>query len=89
VYAVLGRAEPARYHAQRCLDICLAHEIGDFDLVFAYQALARASAIAGQQAQRGHYVELARQAGEQIVETHDHEMFFADLASVLGVPDRG
>ena len=87
VYAVLGRAEPARYHAQRCLDICLAHEIGDFDLVFAYQALARASAIAGQQAQRGHYVELARQAGEQTAEQDAREIFQADLASVPGVPE--
>src|SRR5690606_16440823 len=46
VYAVLGRAEPALHHARRCLEICEAHGIGDFDLAFAYEALARASAVA-------------------------------------------
>src|SRR4051812_15436843 len=42
VYATLGRAEPALYHAQRSLDIVQANEIADFDLAFAHEALARA-----------------------------------------------
>jgi hypothetical protein len=42
VYAVLGRAEPALHHAGRVLDLCQEHDIGDFDLAFAYEALARA-----------------------------------------------
>jgi len=45
VYAVLGRAEPARHHAQRVLDVCLENGIGDWDLGFAYEALARAAAV--------------------------------------------
>src|SRR5256886_13518735 len=47
VYAVLGRPEPALYHAQRALEICEANKIGDFPLAYAYEALARAFAIAG------------------------------------------
>ena len=47
VYAVLGRAEPAAHHARRVLEICQANGIGDWDLGFAYEALARASAVAG------------------------------------------
>jgi hypothetical protein len=35
VYAVLGRAEPALYHARRVLDLCRREDIGDFDLVLA------------------------------------------------------
>src|SRR2546430_2903019 len=30
VYAVVGRPEPSLFHAQRCLEICEAHKIGDF-----------------------------------------------------------
>jgi hypothetical protein len=49
VYAVLGRAEPALFHAQRCLEICEAdpEAMEDWDLPFAYEALARAYALAG------------------------------------------
>jgi len=32
VYSVLKRAEPAIYHALRCLEICQENNIGDFDL---------------------------------------------------------
>src|SRR5205085_2370588 len=46
VYAVLGRGEPALWHARRCLELCDRHSIGDFDLAFAYEALARAHAVA-------------------------------------------
>ena len=41
VYAVLGRPEPARFHGERCLEICEANGIGDFDLAYAYEAIAR------------------------------------------------
>jgi hypothetical protein len=84
VYAVLGRTEPALFHARRCLEICEAHGIGDFDLAFAYEALARASAVAGQGDEAARYAELARQAGEEIAEADDREIFFADLATVPG-----
>ena len=82
VYAVLGRAEPALFHARRCLELCQAHGIGDFDLAFAYEALARASAVAGLRDDVIRYAELARQAGEQIAERDDRDIFFADLAAV-------
>src|SRR5579872_350316 len=42
VYTLLGRTEPALYHARRCLEICEQHGIGDFDIAFAHEALARA-----------------------------------------------
>jgi hypothetical protein len=82
VYSVLGRSEPALHHARRCLEICEANGIGDFDLAFAYEALGRASAVAGDaEAARG-YVDLARAAGERIAETEDRELLEADLATV-------
>jgi DNA-binding transcriptional MerR regulator len=82
VYAVLGRAEPALHHAQRCLDTCRANSIGDFDLAFAYEALARASAIAGRSDDAATYAGLARKAGDRIGEPEEREIFFSDLAGL-------
>lgn len=84
VYAVLNRAEPALYHSQNCLELCRQHNIGDFDLAYAYEALARSYAVAGQETERGHYLERAKEAGEQIAEEDDKKLFFSDLATVPG-----
>jgi hypothetical protein len=82
VYSVLKRSEPALYHAQRCFEICKANNIGDFDIAFAYEAMARASAVAGQKAECGKYVELAQKAGEQIKEKGDRDYFFGELKTI-------
>jgi DNA-binding transcriptional MerR regulator len=82
VYAVLGRSEPALHHARRCLEICQKHGIGDWDLAFAYEALARASRVAGDLEARERYARLAREAGAQIREVEDREGLEADLATV-------
>jgi hypothetical protein len=82
VYATLDRAEPALHHARRCLEICEEHGIGDFDLAYAYEALARAHAVAGEDAQSARYAELAREAGTRIAEDDDRELFESDLASL-------
>ncbi len=84
VYAVLNRPEPARYHAERALDICQANGIGDFPFAYAYEALARAAALAGQTEECARYIELGRAAGEGIKEADDKEFFFNDLATVPG-----
>lgn len=84
VYAVLGRPEPALFHARRCLEHCLQNDIGDFDLAFAYEALARASAVAGDSEACARYADLARQAGECIADQEDREVFLADLATLPG-----
>jgi DNA-binding transcriptional MerR regulator len=82
VYAVLGRDEPALYHAQRCFDVCRANGIQDFDLAFAYEALARANTVAGRSDDAAAYARLARQAGEHISEQEEREIFFSDLAGL-------
>ena len=87
VYATLNRPEAALYHAQRCLDLCQANEIGDFDLAFAYEALARAYATAGDTDKSGEYIELAMQAAEQIEDKDNREYFESELATVSGCAD--
>jgi hypothetical protein len=85
VYSVLRRAEPALYHAYRSLEIVEAEGIADFDLAFAYEALARAHAVAGDSLESQRYLELARTAGEAIAQQDDRDGFFSELATVPAV----
>ena len=87
VYAVLNRPQAALYHAQRCLDLCRANKIGDFDLAFAYEALARAYAVAGDMAKSGEYIELAMRAAEQIEDAGNREYLEGELMTVSGCAD--
>jgi DNA-binding transcriptional MerR regulator len=84
VYAVLGRAEPALHHARRDLEICRANGLGDWDLAFAYEALARASAVAGDKEQARSWTEQALAAAEDIAEDDDRELLMSDLESLPG-----
>jgi hypothetical protein len=84
VYAVLSRPQAALHHAQRSLDLCQANEIGDFDLAFAYEALARAYAIAGDVDKSGEYIELAMHAAEQIEDAGNQEYLEGELLTVSG-----
>ena len=82
VYTVLGRAEPAGHHARRCLEICQANGIGDWDLAYAYEALARAASVAGDAAAAAGYVEQARAV--DIAEDEDRDLVRDDLATIPG-----
>ncbi len=84
VYAVLRRSEPALFHAKRCLAICRRNRIGDFPLAFAYEALARAAAVARRAQDRDRYLRVARRLGARIGEKEDRDLFFSDLATIPG-----
>jgi hypothetical protein len=82
VNAVLGRGEAALYHAQRCLDHCLENGIGDWDLAFAYEALARAHRVAGNDEDYRRNLERAREAGAAIAEDEERQLLDRDLAEL-------
>lgn len=82
VYAVLGRPEPALHHARRVLEICEAHGIADFDIAFAYEALARAHAIAGDAVTARRMTERALASVDGIAEDEDRALVLADLATI-------
>jgi hypothetical protein len=84
VYAVLGRGEPAIWHAERCLAYCEAHaeNMEDWDLPFAYEALARAHGVAGHTEEARRYEQAAREAGGAIGDTEDREHFEETLAEL-------
>jgi hypothetical protein len=66
------------------LEICEANKIGDFDIAFAYEAMARAYAVAGDMAESKKHIESARKAGEQISSKEDRDYFFSELKTILG-----
>ena len=86
VYAVLGRPEPALYHAARSLEICQSNGIGDFDLAYAYEAYARATAIARRFEDSQTWLQQARQAAQNIPEADDRELLEKDLDTVPAGP---
>jgi DNA-binding transcriptional MerR regulator len=86
VYAVLGRSEPAIYHAQRVVDICQANGIGDWDLAFGYEALARAFAVASDAGAARAFTDKALAAAESIAEDEDRDLLLADLETIPRQP---
>ena len=64
VYAVVARAEPALYHGRRALEIARQNHLGRFYVAYAYEALARASAVAGKASSPGRGTSAKRAASE-------------------------
>jgi hypothetical protein len=86
VYSTLGRGEPAVWHARRCLALAEA-AVGagvadDWDVPAALEGLARAQAMAGEQAEAARTRERAREAVAAIADPEDRELIEQDLASI-------
>jgi hypothetical protein len=82
VYATLGRAEPAIHHGERALAICEEAGIEGFFLAEAYEALARAHAIGGDQAEAERFRDLAWKSAETIDDAEDRETFERDMSTL-------
>ena len=76
-----SRPEPALAHARRCLALCEEHAIDGFDLGAAYERLARANLLAGDDEGAARFEERARALAPTIDE-EDREVLMADLASL-------
>ena len=85
VYSVLGRAEPALHHATRCLQICQENSIGDWDLGFAYEALARAAAVARDRDAAQAWTDQAYEAAADIGQDEERDLLLTDLSTIPGV----
>lgn len=85
VYATLGRAEPAVHHARRCLAYVERGEgVEEWDLPFAFEALARAHAVAGDLAESKRFEALARACGEEMADPESVQLLLADLSTLPG-----
>ena len=83
VYTALEDAPQALKHATRCLDLTNRYkeEMKDFDVAYAYEALARALALAGKSNEARQYYVKAMQAGDAIANEEDKALFSGDLNS--------
>lgn len=83
-YAAGGHHAEALRHATLCLNLCKKHELGDFDLAFAYEAMARAQQLGKNYECQKLFLGLAKRAGDEIKGDEDREIFFAELKKVPG-----
>jgi DNA-binding transcriptional MerR regulator len=86
VYAVLGRPEPAIHHARRCLALCEQHDLGDWDLAAAWEALARAARVAGDAVLYREALARGRTALDAIGDPEDRRLIEADLDALETAP---
>lgn len=74
----VGRAEGALHHARRCLATTEAAGLGDFDLAYAHEAMARALKLAGRTDEAA--AEWSRATSVPIADAEDKEIVEADFA---------
>ena len=81
VYTLLEQPQIALHFARLCLEHCEANHIGDFDLAYAHEGLARALACNNEIDEAEQHYRLAAAAGRTIAEDEDRELFVTDLAA--------
>ena len=83
VYTVLGNAALALQHAQHCQELTERYKehLSDFDFAYAHECMARAQALAGNQAEAQKYIEKADKVGAAIKDEEDREIFMGDFNS--------
>jgi len=81
VYAVLGNEALALQHAKHCQELTEQYKdhLSDFDFAYAYECMARAQALAGNQAKARKYIDLANKAGAAIKDEEDRGIFLSDF----------
>jgi hypothetical protein len=83
VYWVLGRPEPALWHAHRCLELLeAAEDAEDWDLPAAYEGLARAYKVAGNDAEASKWAARGRESAAAISDPEDREQIEKDLRAL-------
>jgi DNA-binding transcriptional MerR regulator len=86
VYSVLGRGEPAVWHAGRCVEYseaaAKAGETESWDVPSAYEAMARALAVSGDRAGAEAWREKARAAVATIEDPDDRGQIEQDIATL-------
>jgi hypothetical protein len=80
VYTILQHGQAALYHAQRCLDLTTAHNLVDWQVAFAYEALARAYASSGDAEQCRLHRARAAELGAAIEKDGERRHFETELA---------
>lgn len=82
VYAVLGDGDRAVHYGQTYLEICKKEGIKDWDLAYAYEALARGYAVKGDAKNKEKYLKLAEKATADVKDKDTRDMIESDLKTI-------
>lgn len=82
IYAILDQADNALRYGQLCLKVSQEAGVPPFFLGFAYEALARAAAAAGNRQDMTAYLNEARSAAEKVQKADDRKMLLDDLQTI-------
>ncbi len=82
IYTLLGQPDNARRYGQLCLEVSRAASISPFYLGYAYEALARVEAVAGDKVKMEQYLGEALRAAAQLTDLEDKEQLIADLETI-------
>ncbi len=82
IYTLLHQVENARSYALQCLEISKMGGVAPFYLGYAYEALARAEALAGNRLAMAEYLEEARRLAGRISDPEDRDQLLEDLETV-------
>ena len=83
IYAILDQAENAMRYGRLCLEVSQEEDVPPFFLGYAYEALARAAAAAGNEQEMNAYLGQARAAAEEVKKADDRKMLLDDLETIL------
>jgi hypothetical protein len=82
IYALLSQVDNARRYGQLCLNASQGDEIPPFYLGYAYEALARAEAVGGNEREMNSFLDKANAAAERIEEADEKKMLLDDLDTI-------
>ena len=82
VYSLLRMGESALFHAKEALRLCLENAIGDFDLTFGYEAMARAYSVLGNQENKATYIAKAKEAAKAVAKEEDRKYVESEISTI-------
>jgi hypothetical protein len=82
VYSLLHMGESALFHAKEALRLCLDNGIGDFDLAFGYEAMARAYSTLGNHRETETFIEKAKEAAKAVAKQDDRRYVESEISNI-------
>ncbi len=84
VHVLLGKREAAMYYARQTMDLTEAHQedMADFDHAYAFELLARATLLAGEDGEAAVLFERAARLGQLIHGEQNRKILFTDLKAI-------
>jgi hypothetical protein len=82
VYALAGRGEAALVHARKSLELTVQHQLGDFELGFAHEAMARAYGVQARRGEQDVHLNQARACAARVAAEDDRTWLLRNVETV-------